>query len=65
MTKKIQNQEEVVVAEAVSKTEQFFEKNEFFYLALHKNTLLFRSGTVSVSVYHVFKVHILVPPCRS
>ena len=27
MTKKIQNQEEVVVAEAVSKTEQFFEKN--------------------------------------
>ena len=27
MTKKIQNQEEVAVAEAVSKTEQFFEKN--------------------------------------
>ena len=27
MTKKIQNQEEIVVAEAVSKTEQFFEKN--------------------------------------
>ena len=27
MSKKIQNQEEVVVAEAVSKTEKFFEEN--------------------------------------
>ena len=27
MTKKVQNQEEVVVAEAVSKTEKFFEEN--------------------------------------
>ena len=46
MTKKVQNQEEVVVAEAVSKTEKFFEQNGKKVVALLTVLIVIIAGVV-------------------